>query len=349
MSIAVSMTTTGVSSELTRSDEKQIQAKKAITAYKRAVTLAAKKLREEADGFNDMSKEEKKSYRISVKAAKESANEKAKEAAKLAKEEKKAAKAAAKEAAKLAKEEKRAALAEAKEAAKKAAKLAKEKEKAALKASKPIVFHAVASAPTAVSETTLWKDIVSKMEVPFKKNLMRHHEIYSLPVKGEYLEELLSKALTEAGFVTDWEPDFSHKVGKDMSLVGVAGGRISCKSGMKTETSVKINGSRSESFKELEGKINHFSSDHDDVCFMLSKSKPFNKVYTLLVYRSSVLKPNLLTWRESVSGKAWEGDGQFSATIGKSMSSQLWTTLPLNMAEATYVFDCREPLDTGGN
>jgi hypothetical protein len=329
-----SMTTFGVSAELIQLDEKQIEArkavteaKKAVTEAKRAATLAAKKLKEEADGINEMTKEEKKNYRISEKAAKEAAKEAAKLAAKLAKDEEKAAK----------------------EAAKLAAKLAKDEEKAALKAAQPILFHAVAGAPAPVNETTSWKDVVSKMAVPFKKNLMRHHEIYSLPVKGEYVEELLSKALTEAGFSTDWKPDFSHKVGEDMSLVGVTGGRISCKSGAKTETSVKINGSRSESFKELEGKINHFSSDHDDVCFMLSKTKPFNKVYTLLVYRSAVIKPNLLTWRESVSGKAWEGDGDFSATIGKSMSSQLWTTLPLNMAEVTYVFDCREPLATGGN
>ena len=222
---------------------------------------------------------------------------------------------------------------------KEAAKLAKEEEKAAKKAAQPIVFHPVASATAPVSDT-IWKDIVSKMAPPFKNRLMSHHELYSLPVKGEYFEESLSHALAEAGHKTDWEPNFSHKVGEDMCLIGVSQGRISCKSGTKDAKNVKISGSRSESYKTVEEKVNHFSADHDDVCFMLSKNKPFNKVYTLLVYRSSVFKPNLLTWREHEKGNQWFGEGDFSATIGKSMSSQLWTTLPLGMADVTFVFDC---------
>ena len=286
--------------ELTEEEKSAKAAKKAATAAKRTATSAATKQKREEDGYNDMTTEEKADYRAKIKKSKEAENKADKEAAKLAKEE----------------------------------------EKAAKKAAQPIVFHPVASATAPSVSDTIWKDIVSKMAPPFKNGLMGHHELYSLPVKGEYFEELLSRALAEAGYKTDWEPNFSHKVGEDMCLIGVSQGRISCKSGTKDAKNVKISGSRSESYKTVEEKVNHFSADHDDVCFMLSKNKPFNKVYTLLVYRSSVFKPNLLTWREHEKGNQWFGEGDFSATIGKSMSSQLWTTLPLGMAEVTFVFDC---------
>ena len=307
--------------ELTEEEKAAKAAKKAATAAKRTATSAATKQKREEDGYNNMTTEEKADYRAQIKKSKEVANK----AMKLVKEEEKAAK--------------KAVTAATNKAAKEAAKLAKEEEKAAKKAAQPIVFHPVAAATAPVSDT-IWKDIVSKIALPFKNRLMRHHELYSLPVKGEYFEESLSRSLAEAGYKTDWEPNFSHEVGKDMGIKELSQGRISCKSGTKDAKNVKISGSRSESYKTIEEKVNHFSADHDDVCFMLSKNKPFNKVYTLLVYRSSVFKPNLLTWREHEKGNQWFGEGDFSATIGKSMSSQLWTTLPLGMAEVTFVFDC---------
>jgi hypothetical protein len=90
-------------------------------------------------------------------------------------------------------------------------------------------------------------------------------------------------------------------------------------------------------FDTLEEKIDHFSQSHDDYYFLLAKKKTFDGTYKLLVFKSSICKVNKLEWTLSSSGKTWGGTGEFTAIIGKSMSAQLWTTLPLNLI--THIYD----------
>lgn len=170
--------------------------------------------------------------------------------------------------------------------------------------------------------------------------IMKYHELFSLPLIAEQWEEILHRSFQKIGFATSWLPDRSHKIGEDLNLVGIPNTRISCKSGQFVKNTamncqcVKFNGSRSTSYPTLNEKINHFSKDHDDYYFLLAKEKPFNGTYKLLVFKSNICKVNKLTWTESDSGKRWEGCGEFAAIIGKTMSAQLWTTLPLKSIDS---------------
>ena len=181
-----------------------------------------------------------------------------------------------------------------------------------------------------------------------QRRLKAYHELFSLPLIAELWEETLHSAFNDIGQQTSWKPDRSHAVGEDMHLIGVENSRISCKSGQfitdrnLNKECVKFNGSRSTSYTSLEEKVAHFSKSHDDYYFLLAKTKPtkkkpFNKKYKLLVFASEICTVNKLTWKLSDSGKAWNGEGEFAAIIGKSMSAQLWTTLPLDLV--TYRFE----------
>lgn len=181
--------------------------------------------------------------------------------------------------------------------------------------------------------------------IPKIKNLInKYHKLFSLPLYGEHWEEILNKSFEDIGVKTSWVPKRSHKVGEDMRLIKKKNFRISCKSGqifyskILDEECVKFNGGRSTSFSSLKSKINHFSNNHEDYYFLLAKSLPKeeNKNYSLLVFKSSICKVNKLKWQKSVSGKIWEGRGKFYATINKSMSSQLWTTLPLSLIKYKF-------------
>ena len=112
---------------------------------------------------------------------------------------------------------------------------------------------------------------------------------------------------------------------------------------------VKFNGSRSTKFDSLEEKLAYFSESHDDCYFLLAKNKPFNKKYRLVIFNSSVCNVSQLDWMETASGKEWRGEGKFVASIGKAMSAQLWTTLPIENVDFMQEIDCgppkEEPLD----
>ncbi len=170
--------------------------------------------------------------------------------------------------------------------------------------------------------------------------------MFDLPLIAEYWEEVLHRSFKELGHDTTWKPIRSHKVGEDMSLVGIEKSRISCKSGQFTKprllkkNCVRFNGGRSTKRKTLKEKIAYFSESHDDYYFLLAKNNPFNKTYKLIIFNSDICKVNKLSWKESKSGKQYKGIGDFIADISKSMSAQLWTTLPLDKINHIYNIDC---------
>lgn len=179
--------------------------------------------------------------------------------------------------------------------------------------------------------------------LPFlTKRIKKYHELFSQPLIAEFWEETLHNSFEDSGYATTWKPDRSHKVGEDMRLHGIASSRISCKSGQMLTPrggtpSVKFNGSRTTSQATLEEKIRHLCANHDDWYFLLAKKKNFDKTYKLLVFESSRCKVDKLAWKENASGKQWMGNGEFQASINKSMSAQLWTTLPMDLV--TYQYD----------
>ena len=172
-----------------------------------------------------------------------------------------------------------------------------------------------------------------------EKRIKRYHEDFSLPLMAEQWEEVLTRSLRDVGLKPEWDNDRSHKVGEDIYEESI--GRISCKSGSLEKDSVKFNGSRTTRFKTLEEKLNFLSSSHDDVYFMLAKDKKDikekNFKYKVLVFPSSACKANSLRWEETKGG--WKGTGDFKATINRSMSDQLWTTLPLDKVDHVYEID----------
>ena len=180
------------------------------------------------------------------------------------------------------------------------------------------------------------------------KRIKAYHTMFSLPLIAEHWEEILSRSFEQLGYKTTWKPDRSHKVGEDMRIVNIENSRISCKSGQFIDSRilgkkcVKFNGSRSTSFPDIKDKIAHFSKSHEDYYFLLAKEKRFDKTYKLLIFPASICKVDQLNWTKSVSGKAFNGDGIFAASIGMAMSAQLWTTLPLDMIPYSYDINCNE-------
>ena len=188
-----------------------------------------------------------------------------------------------------------------------------------------------------------------------ERRIKAYHEMFSLPLIAEFWEEVLHRSFEEIGLKTTWKPDRSHGVGEDMRLIGIENSRISCKSGQISHNRklgkecVKFNGSRSTKFDSLQEKLAYFSESHDDCYFLLAKNKPFNKKYRLVIFNSSVCNVSQLDWMETASGKEWRGEGKFVASIGKAMSAQLWTTLPIENVDFMQEIDCgppkEEPLD----
>ena len=189
-------------------------------------------------------------------------------------------------------------------------------------------------------------ELLPKLVIIIKKRLKLYHEMFSLPLIAEHWEELLHRSFVELGYNTSWLPDRSHKIGEDMRIIDIEHSRISCKSGQFIKPRslgkmcVKWNGSRSTSYPTLDEKIKHFCGDHDDFYFLLAKKKPFDKTYKLIVFPSILVKVDQLEWCESKSGKEFKGTGEFLASIGKSMSAQLWTTFPLDKIPFKYDIDC---------
>lgn len=191
-------------------------------------------------------------------------------------------------------------------------------------------------------------DLINDLLPHLIKRMKAYHELFTLPLIAEYWEETLHRSFDDMNVKTTWKPNRSHATGEDMRIDCIEQSRISCKSGQFIndrslgKACVKFNGSRSTSFHKLEDKISYFCENHDDYYFLLAKDKKFNKKYKLLVFESSVCKVNKLTWSEATSGKTWNGEGEFKASIGKSMSAQLWTTLPLDMIQYQFDIDCSE-------
>ena len=189
-------------------------------------------------------------------------------------------------------------------------------------------------------------ELTNKLIPVLTRRIKEYHALFDLPLIAELWEETLSKSLKESGYSNDSEPNRSHQIGKDRELHDIENSRISCKSGQfitprsMGTLCVKFNGGRSTAHKELEDKIRHFSANHDDWYFLLAKEKKFNRKYTFIIFPSSACKVDTLTWSVSKSGKEWHGKGDFIASIGESMSSQLWTTFPLNMITFSYEIDC---------
>ena len=240
--------------------------------------------------------------------------------------------------------------------------------------------------------TTTFPSILPKLVPVLEQQIRSYHTLFDLPLKAEWWEETLHRALGRIGFSTTWLPDNSHQVGMDMSIPQIANSRISCKSGAiincrKLGTQcVNFNGSRTTKQKTLAEKIKYLSLSKDDYYVLLSrKPAPKKKVFTVkelkaelktlglsikgkkaelqtrlevvkpvqapkpqprhsyvvMVFPSSLIRLDQVEWEEKKNKTGtkitgWNGickegdDPRFCASITKSMSDQLWTTLSLS-------------------
>jgi hypothetical protein len=170
------------------------------------------------------------------------------------------------------------------------------------------------------------------------EKLKIHHSVYRLPCTSEFLEELISTVLTEAGYINDWQPNRSHSISKDMSLE--SGESFSIKSGVYANNTLTFSGSRLGKHDGLDNMITSVVDNSADYYVCLAKSEEDwssvpsqneKKVYYLFVFPAQTLIYDSNVWNkvETKSGGynyVMESIGM-SARINTSMSFQLWTSV----------------------
>ena len=184
------------------------------------------------------------------------------------------------------------------------------------------------------------KDLESVCKT-LKGFIEQHHEIYDLPVLGEYWENLLSKSLNSLNIKNDWTPDLNHAQGVD--LVIDKGLRVSCKTGQvvgREKSNLKFSGSRMTKHLSLKEKLNFLSEKRDDVYMLLSRSKKEwaegEKKYYFIAFPSNMLQYGNMKWKDTfatrgknkgtVNGHKASSEG-LDASVSFAMSHQLWTTI----------------------
>ena len=170
------------------------------------------------------------------------------------------------------------------------------------------------------------------------EKLKIHHSVYRLPCTSEFLEELISNTLSEAGYINDWQPNRSHSISIDMSLD--TGQSFSIKSGVYANNTLTFSGSRLGKYDGLDNMIASVVSNSADYYVCLAKadqdwssvpSQNEKKIYYLFMFPSQTLIYDNGLWNkvETKSGGynyVMESIGM-SARINTSMSSQLWTSV----------------------
>ena len=186
--------------------------------------------------------------------------------------------------------------------------------------------------------------------VPYIKQLLnKHHELYSVQCKDVLWEEIFSRALIQAGLGSDWSPDYNHKIGTDQTCGD--GKRCSNKSGVfnKTDSSVKISGSRTTKHKTIDDKIKFLSINHEDYILCLSgckkEWKQGMKKYYFIVIDSNDLNYADSNWTETIGSRGRYKDKvsgwkciteNFNAHITKGTCDQLWTTVKKSVFKEFY-------------
>jgi hypothetical protein len=167
-----------------------------------------------------------------------------------------------------------------------------------------------------------------------------HNSGISLPLTSEYFENILHNAFIKTGIATDWKPNRSHQVGKDMELYNYENSKISCKSGIIQNNILTISGSRTSTHPTLEEKIHHLCIKRENWYLCLAKDKPFTNKYLLCIFKSELITESI----ENV--EAWKStkyeDGTFknasclcvknikSIIQNKNTSNQFWCSIPLD-------------------
>lgn len=169
------------------------------------------------------------------------------------------------------------------------------------------------------------KRILNRLSASLKeliqKSIIKHHEIYNIPIKAEYWEYILHNAFIEDNKTSIWDSN-SHAVGTDIVCNGV---NISCKSGNFTGNSyqtLNISSYRTTKHKTLNEKIKYISLNHEDVIFSLVYFE-YDKLYRVHIINPLDFKT--FKWEKRNGNYFGKQKGtKHTAKIAKSMSDQLW-------------------------
>jgi len=183
------------------------------------------------------------------------------------------------------------------------------------------------------------KKTMARITGELKDILTKYHSILESQPKGEILEEILSRALHNAGVKSDWRPDCNHVIGKDLTLES-SGERISIKTGKvkvwktRPNRNLTISGSRLTSHPSLSEKIKFLSHKKEDSYMLLTSCEGDSRgsrIYELITFHTSLLDYENAPWHtrnHSKSGPNYECEtNDFKAKIQSAMSDQLWTEI----------------------
>ena len=185
---------------------------------------------------------------------------------------------------------------------------------------------------------TLLSEELQAFPESLRKNLIKHHELYSLPCTSEFLEELISVSLSEIGLKNDWKPNRSHAVSTDMKIDDSK--TISVKSGMYNvaKSVLTFSGSRLGKHGNVKSMVESVLENSADwyICvakidsdWKLNTGSSSKKIYYIFAFESESLPYGEVTWgtkNTKTGGIVYFADlNGFHAEIRPSMSHQLWT------------------------
>lgn len=180
------------------------------------------------------------------------------------------------------------------------------------------------------------KETFKKLIPILELNIKKYHELFDIPLKAEYFENILYKSFLELNIDTHWN-SMSHTISCDMT--NDIFGRISCKSGnfknikKKNQLVLILSSSRTTKHKTLDDKIKFMNTKKEDSFFCLTNSKE-DKSYKLLYFESDMLNINNVIWK--VDNIGWKGNRTgLDIEIRKSMSDQIWYILDNKQLEHT--------------
>jgi hypothetical protein len=175
-----------------------------------------------------------------------------------------------------------------------------------------------------------------------------HHSVYRLPCTSESLEELIANALNEAGFINDWQPNRSHSISVDMTVLD-GGPSISVKSGTydPKKRTLKFSGSRLGKHKTIDDMVDSVVSNSADLYVCVAKvendwspvpEKNDKKIYYLFVFDKSCVDYNSSIWYQKDDIWCLDAIG-LSAYIRPSMSYQLWSKVDESLVGSPVKLD----------
>lgn len=172
--------------------------------------------------------------------------------------------------------------------------------------------------------------------VALKHNILKHHDLYTFPPKGEYLEELIVKSFKDIN-INDvvWDSG-SHKKGADICVLGE---NISIKTGKCNKSSMILSSHRTTKYSDFDSKFQFISQHHEDSYMAVNNAN-------LYYFPANIIKNELINsqfhWEEIIKntkslGWKYISPNNFNFTIRKSMSDQLWIRIPLlNLQQYKY-------------